>query len=257
VETVSRPQRAEGATRLVEQGINAAYEGITSVPPVSIEWDNTIPLARGLGGSASLRAAGLLAGNALLDNAHNPDTLLALGTKLEGHPDNMAPTLFGGLQVSLRGEDGVLRHVDAALPPDLGVVVFVPDFEMPTQEGRRRIARTAFTREDAVFNFGRIALLVAALAQGRYDLLDEATQDRYHQPVRSEIFAGLKPIMAGAKEGGAVATYLSGGGSTVAAFVKDNAERVARLMTQSAIANGFHGRSIITKPSSQGAYLVP
>ena len=216
-----------------------------------------MPLARGLGGSASLRAAGLLAGNALLDGMHDAEALLALGTKLEGHPDNMAPTLFGGLQVSLRGSDGNLLHVEAALPADLGVVVFVPDFEMPTQEGRKRIARTPFTREDAVFNFGRIALLVAAMGAGRFDLLDEATQDRYHQPVRSEIFPGLNPIMAAAKGGGAAASYLSGGGSTVAAFVQgDVAERVARVMTQAAMANGFHGRSIITRPSAQGAHLV-
>jgi homoserine kinase len=258
VETVRSASRAEGAARLVEQGINAAFEGVGLAPPLSIAWDNAIPLARGLGGSASLRAAGLLAGNALLDNLHDAETLLVLGTRLEGFPDNMSPTLFGGLQVSLKVSDRQALHVGAPVPEDLCVVVFVPDFEMPTQEGRRRIARTPFTREDAVANFGRIALLVAAMGAGRYDLLDEATQDRYHQPVRSEIFPGLKPIMAAAKEAGAAASYLSGGGSTVAAFVRgrDGTERVARLMAQAAIANGFSGRSIITAPSKRGAYVA-
>ncbi|HEY7270652.1 MAG TPA: homoserine kinase [Dehalococcoidia bacterium] len=258
VETVSSAGRAEGAARLVEQGINAAFEGVGLPPPVSISWDNGLPLARGLGGSASLRAAGLLAGNALLDGLHNEDALLQLGTRLEGHPDNMAPTLFGGLQVSLLGSNRMPLHIAAPVPGDLSVVVFVPDFEMPTQEGRRRIARTTFTREDAVANFGRIALLLAALNAGRYDLLDEATQDRYHQPVRGEIFPGLAPIMAAAKDAGAAASYLSGGGSTVAAFMQGEApaERVARMMTLAATSHGFSGRSIITSPSARGAYVA-
>jgi homoserine kinase len=220
---------------------------------VSVEWDGAIPLARGLGASAALRAAGLLAGNALLEGRLDADALLALGTRLEGHPDNMAPCLFGGLQVMMRADDRLL-HLSAPVPDDLQVVVFVPDFEMPTQESRRRLPRQ-LSRDDAVFNVSRAALLIAALGAGRYDLLDEATQDRIHQPVRSEIFTGLVPIMTAAKEAGAAASYLSGGGSTVAAFVREGAERVSRLMTQAALAHGFSGRSIITRPSASGAHI--
>ena len=98
---------------------------------------------------------------------------------------------------------------------------------MPTQETRRKLPRQ-LSREDAVFNVSRVALLVAALGAGRYDLLDEATQDRIHQPVRSEIFNGLVPIMTAAKEGGAAASYLSGGGSTVAAFAPGRGRHPAR-----------------------------
>ncbi len=96
-----------------------------------------------------------------------------------------------------------MLHQQASLPDDLEVVVFVPDFEMPTQESRRKLPRQ-LSREDAVFNVSHAALLVAALAAGNYDVLDEATQDRIHQPVRSEIFTGLVPIMTAAKEGGRV-----------------------------------------------------
>jgi homoserine kinase len=246
-----------GLQRLVWQGVQAAFESVGAPPDLRIETDGGIPIARGLGASAALRAAGLLAGNALLDNLHDSEALLALGTRLEGHPDNMSPCLLGGFQVNARDADGHVLHLAATLPPDLNVVVFVPDFEMPTQESRRKLPRQ-LSREDAVFNVSRVALLVAALAAGRYDLLDEATQDRIHQPVRSEIFKGLIPIMTAAKSGGAAASYLSGGGSTVAAFVQGNAdtERVARLMTQTAIAAGFSGRSIITKPTSPGAHLA-
>jgi homoserine kinase len=255
VSTDRGPRGGEhGAARLVRQGIQAAFEDVGAAPPATIDYDSVIPLARGLGASAALRAAGLVAGNALLDGVHGPDALLALGTKLEGHPDNMAPCLFGGFQVCIRGGQGLV-HVQAPLPPDLRIVVFVPDFEMPTQESRRKLPRE-LSREDTVFNVGRAALLVAALGAGRYDLLDEATQDRIHQPARSEIFSGLQPIMAAARQGGAAAAYLSGGGSTVAALAQQHEERVVRLMTQAAIAAGFSGRGLITKPALQGAHVL-
>jgi homoserine kinase len=256
IETGKTPTGSEhGATRLVWQGVQAAFESVGSPPQMRIDWDNTIPVARGLGASASLRAAGLLAGNALLDGLHDTESLLALGTRLEGFPDNMSPTLLGGFQVNVRKPDGTILHLQAPLPDDLEVVVFVPDFEMPTQESRRKLPRQ-LSREDAVFNVGRVALLVAALGAGRYDLLDEATQDRIHQPARSQIFSGLAPIMEAAKQGGAAAAYLSGGGSTVAALARSSTERVARLMTQAALAHGFSGRSMITRPTLQGAHIV-
>jgi homoserine kinase len=257
------PGREPGPARLVRQGIAAAFESVSEMPEVRVEWDEGIPIARGLGASASLRAAGLLAGNALLNGLHDIETLLSLGTRLEGFPDNMSPCLLGGFQVNVRRseakagspEKASIIHLKAPLPAGLQVVVFVPDFEMPTQESRRRLPRQ-LTREEAVFNVGRAALLVAALGAGRYDLLDEATQDLIHQPARAQIFKGLVPIMHAAKEAGAAAAYLSGGGSTVAAFASENGERIARLMTQAAIAHGFSGRSIITKPTDQGAYIV-
>ena len=248
--------QGHGLSRLVWQGVEAAFETVGSPPELRIEADGGIPIARGLGASAALRAAGLLAGNALLDNLHDVEALLAMGTALEGHPDNVSPCLLGGCQVNVRNAEGAVLHQQASLPDDLQVVVFVPDFEMPTQESRRKLPKQ-LSREDTVFNVGRAALLVAALAAGNYDLLDEATQDRIHQPVRSEIFPGLVPIMKAAKEGGASASFLSGGGSTVAACVHgDETERVGRLMTQAAIAHGFSGRSIITRPTLQGAYVI-
>ncbi len=248
-----RQSRAPAA-HLVIQGLRAAFEHTGEPPRVEIDWDLAIPLARGLGASAALRAAGLLIGNAMLGGRHDPEALLSMGTTLEGHPDNIAPALLGGLQVIVHGEQGLL-HVEAAVPPQLKVVVFVPDFEMPTQESRLRLPAT-LSRQDAVFNASRVGMLVAALAAGRIDLLDEATRDRIHQPVRGQIFPGLEPIMQAARDAGAAAAYLSGGGSTVAAFTVENEERVARLMTQAALARGYSGRSIVTAPSAIGAHLV-
>jgi homoserine kinase len=134
-------------------------------------------------------------------------------------------------------------------------VLFVPDLEMPTKEGRQRLPQRV-SREDAVFNAGRAALLVAALAQGRWELLDTATQDRFHQPARSEVFPAMFEIFAAAKEAGAHAAYLSGAGSTIAALATEGEERIARLMQQAAVARGFPGRTIITGVTGQGTRAV-
>jgi homoserine kinase len=180
--------------------------------------------------------------------------LMALGAALEGHPDNMAPTLLGGLQVTVQ-EEGGWRHLTVPLPAGLKVVLYVPDFEMPTRESRRRLPQR-LSRADAVFNVGRAALLVGALAQGRWELLDAATQDRLHQPARAEIFPALPDIFDAAKEAGAHAAYLSGGGSTVAALATDGVRRIARQMRQAAVDQGYTGRSIISEPSEQGAAVL-
>jgi homoserine kinase len=115
-----------------------------------------------------------------------------------------------------------------------------------------------------VFNVGRAALLVAALAQGRWELLDVATQDRLHQPARAELFPALYDIIDAAKEAGAHAAYLSGGGSTVAALATENEEgpdgrpsgRIAQLMQQAATARGYSGHTIITEPRAEGAQVL-
>ena len=110
--------------------------------------------------------------------------------------------------------------------------------------------------EDAVHNIGRAALLVAALARGEWSALDVATQDKIHQPARTAIFPAMPDIFAAAKDAGALCAYLSGGGSTIAAFCIDNEERIARAMMQQAIARGHPGRTQITTPSDTGATVV-
>lgn len=255
VDTSRRPNRSNGGVeRLVEQGINAVFGGADKAPHAAIEWDETIPLARGLGASAALRGAGLVAGNLLAGGTLDDEALLVLGTKLENHPDNIAPALFGGLQIIVN-KDGKLIYTTSPVPADLKFVAFVPDFEMPTQEGRRRMPQQ-FSRADTIFNVSRAAMLIAALGAGRYDLLDEATQDKIHQPTRSQIFPGLIPIMNAAKEAGAAASFLSGGGSTVGAFVQEGEEKVALAMAEAADASGYKGRSIITAPTSKGAEVI-
>jgi homoserine kinase len=221
---------------------------------LSVAWQGDIPVARGLGASAVARAAGLVGANALAGDPLDLEELLPLGTALEHHADNIAPALFGGLQVAV-WEGQKVTHVAVPLPPRLKVVLLVPERIMPTDESRRLLP-SPVPRDDAVFNVGRVALLVAALAAGRLDLLDTATADRLHQPARSQLLSGMDQIMAAARRAGALCAYLSGGGSTIAAWTVEDEGRIADAMRRAADVAGSSGRTIITKPSERGAEVI-
>ncbi|MCH8007875.1 MAG: homoserine kinase [Chloroflexi bacterium] len=245
---------------MVAAAARAAYREAGQPEPAELRvvWEDMdperpIPIARGLGASAAARAAGIVAANALMGKPLTDDQLLTVGAELEGHADNIAPALFGGMQITVRDEDTWLR-LRVPLAGGLKIVLYIPDLEMPTRESRARLPQR-LSREDAVFNIGRAALLVAALEQGKWDMLDAATQDRLHQNSRAELFPALDDIIDAAKDAGAHGAYLSGAGSAIAAFTTEDEERVARLMQQAAVARGFSGRSLITEPSTAGAEL--
>ena len=235
----------------------AAYHAASAIEApagLSVAWQGDIPVARGLGASAVARAAGLVGANALAGGLLGLEDLLPLGAELEGHADNIAPALFGGLQVAV-WEGQRVTHVAVPLPPRLRVVLLVPERTMPTDESRRLLP-SPVAREDAVFNVGRVALLVAALASGRLDLLDTATADRLHQPARSPLLPGMDQIMAAARTAGALCSYLSGGGSTIAAWTLEDGEEIADAMRRAAEAAGSGGRIIVTRPSESGAEII-
>jgi homoserine kinase len=180
--------------------------------------------------------------------------MLTLGANLEGHGDNMAPALFGGMRIVVRDGD-VFRQIASAIAPGLRVVLFVPHFDMPTNESRKLLPET-LSRADVVHNVSRAAMLVAALARGEWDLLDVATQDRIHQPARTKLFGAMPEIFQAAKGAGARCAYLSGGGSTIAAWTTDRAEEIAAAMERAGADGGFPGRTMITEPSDEGAKVM-
>lgn len=232
----------ERAGRPAPAGLQVAYQG-------------DIPVGRGLGASAVLRVGGIVGANALLGEPFGPDDLLRLATELEGHADNAAPALFGGFQVCVRERSGAISRVQAPLPDGLHAVVLVPDLDMPTSESRRLLPET-LSRRDCVHNIGRAALLVAALATGRLDLLAVATEDVLHQPARSKLFPEMYDIFQAARGAGALCAYLSGGGSSIMAFATEGAERIGDAMLARARAAGRSGRVIVTRPSARGAEIV-
>lgn len=186
-----------------------------------------IPMGRGLGFSGAARVAGLLAGlvRGGVDPADAGDEVLARATALEGHADNVAASLLGGVVATAGG-----RVVRVPLAFDPAVVVWIPSFTTSTDASRGKLPATV-DRRDAVFNVGRTALLVAALAAGDVAALRTATEDRLHQDVRLRNAEPSRRAMAEAIEAGAWCSWLSGSGPTVALFcAQDRAEAVAAAL---------------------------
>lgn len=250
----------EGAEHLPTDAGNEVYRALSLVyqthseepPPLRLRCENVVPPARGLGSSSAARACGLLLGNRLLGDPYSTDELFALGVKLEGHPDNIAACLFGGVQVCVTSTRG-LEHCRVPVSFALAATVFVPDFPMDTRSARKLLPNQ-IPVETAVYNMGRAALLVAALATGRTDLLATATEDAIHQSPRSSIFPALPLLIGGALEAGAYGAFLSGAGSSVLALVDpDQSAMVGAALAAVAREQRVPGRVLQTRLTTLGA----
>jgi homoserine kinase len=217
---------------------------------------SSIPLKRGLGSSAAAAVAGALLADALLDGAVGLDGVLATAVAMEGHPDNVVPALRGGAQVSVRDAKGTVLTCPIPIGAPLKAALYIPDQELATSAARA-VLPAQVSMADAVHNLGRAALLVAALAQGKLDLLAEAMDDRLHQPARSGLLPWLPSLLAAARWGGAFGAALSGAGTTVCALCSaDSAREVARAMSDAASSLGVAGRSEVVDVAVPGARVV-
>jgi homoserine kinase len=221
------------------------------VPGLKIRLINQIPTTRGLGSSTSAIVGGIIAANILSGGKLSIKDMIALASSIEGHPDNVAPAMLGGIVVSIDAE-GEIRYLKIEPPAGLKGVVAVPDFNLVTKTSREAIpAQVLF--QDAVFNVGRVALLVAALHQGDLSLLGAAMEDRLHQSFRAPLIPGLKKVLAAAKLAGARGVTLSGAGPSVIAFADSNFDLIARVMRETFQQNGIKSRVLVLKPSPIGA----
>ena len=190
-----------------------------------------IPMGRGMGFSGAVRVGGLVAAHAQRFGADSAllqgelPQLLALATELEGHADNVAASLYGGVVATAGG-----YAVSVPLSFDPAMVMWVPSFVTSTDQSRGALPAQV-SMADAVFNVGRTALLVAALAAGDVDVLRAATEDRLHQDLRLASAEPSRLAMQAALDAGAWAAWLSGSGPTVAAMCAvDHAEALAAAL---------------------------
>ena len=223
------------------------------VAEVGIVCQNRIPVGRGLGSSSAAVVAGVLAGNELCGSPFSKEELLAMAADVEGHPDNVASAVLGGLQIVVNGSDGIIAS-SVPLPRGLDAVLFVPDQPVVTVEARSLLPRE-IDRDDAVFNIGRVGLLVNALATGDLSLLRTATEDRLHQQEREKIFPAMKNILRAALDAGALGAFLSGSGSSVLAFADSRRMTIGYEMAEAASKSGVSGEFRVTRPSTEGARL--
>ncbi len=243
------------ASHLVLGAARAATEAAGAEPPaLSLHQANRIPLARGLGSSSAAIVGGIMAANELLGLGLSVRRVLDIATGIEGHPDNVAPALLGGLTVCCTvGDEVLVERLEVA--PGLSCVVAVPDFEVPTHDARRVLPDTV-THADAVFNLCRASLIVAALVSGDFAVLGEAMRDRLHQPYRAHLVPGMEEAIAAALATGAHGAALSGSGPTIAAFVGDAGEEVGRAMVNAFERAGVAARTRALRLSSGGAAVI-
>lgn len=224
------------------------------VPEMRVRCHNDIPTARGLGSSSAALVGGLMAGSALNGDPLSRNDLLQIAAQVEGHPDNVAPAIYGGMRIAAL-ENGVVTSAPVPVPPELSAVLYVPSVAMPTDEARGLLGAEV-SRADAVFNIARAALLVRAMATGDLRHLRIATDDRLHQPARQTIFFPMKNIIRAALGAGALGAFLSGAGSTVLALAVEKEFTIGYEMADAAAKSGLDGEIRIVKPTALGAHVV-
>ncbi|MBD1894832.1 homoserine kinase [Coleofasciculus sp. FACHB-64] len=219
-----------GADNLVYQSFVKLYEHIGKTPPpVQIEIELGVPLARGLGSSATAIVGGLVGANCLAGAPLDENEVGRIAIALEGHPDNVVPALLGGCRLAATGlSDEPHRHGESKeewaiceIPwhSEIVPVVAIPDFELSTEEARR-VLPTQYSRADAIFNTAHLGLLLRGLETGRGDWLRVAMQDRIHQPYRTALIRGYDAVRSAAMASGAFGMVISGAGPTLLALAE-------------------------------------
>lgn len=233
--------------RLVYRRAGCPFRGLR------VRQQNAIPPARGLGSSASAWLAGILGANALLGEPLGREAVLDLAVAQEGHPDNVGAALAGGLAVTCwDGEAHVV--VGLPVPGGIGFALLVPEERASTAAARAALP-AAYPRADAVYNLGRVALLVAAMATGRVEHLATAMGDRLHQPYRARaLFPWLDAVFTAARAAGALGVALSGAGPAVLALAREaDAGGVAAAMAGALARAGRPGQARVVSAALEGA----
>ncbi|AGA69101.1 homoserine kinase [Desulfitobacterium dichloroeliminans LMG P-21439] len=225
------------------------------IPTVSLILENNVPPTRGLGSSSAAIVGGLVAANEYAGDVLSKQEILQLANRIEGHPDNVAPALLGGITLAVSTETSVIARVLQANPLFTALAI-VPDFHLSTEKSRK-VLPTSISRSDAVFNLSRTALLVEALIHGNYEFLMEGMQDRLHQNQRAALVPGLGETLQVALDFGAYGSALSGSGPTILALVSsDRAEKVSQAMLDNLASHGLTAKAYLLSVDSEGATVI-
>ncbi|MDR1702998.1 MAG: homoserine kinase [Sporomusaceae bacterium] len=233
------------------------YSPRADLPGLRLKMDNQIPLARGLGSSAAAIVAALVAANAISGAKFSQEDILAMATQMEGHPDNVAPAIYGGVTLSITAETSgervrCLKFLPAA---KFSLVVAVPEFELATKLSREALPNVVPLR-DAVFNISRAALLTGALALGKLEYLKEALDDKLHQPYRQKLITGMSDVFKAATDNGALGAVLSGSGPCLIAFTESNEDAIGSAMVDAFGKHNVQAKYLNLAIDAQGAQVI-
>ncbi len=247
---------ATDASNLVYQSFTKLYDHLGKTPPsVRIEIAMDVPLARGLGSSATAIVGGLLGANQLAGSPLSQEEVMQLAIALEGHPDNVVPALMGGCRLAASGIDRDWEICDVPWDQSVVSIVAIPDFELSTAEARR-VLPTQYTRADAIFNAAHLGLLLRGLETGRSDWLRSALQDRIHQPYRQALIQGYESVQSAALAAGAYGMVISGAGPTLLTLADPaHAEVVRSAMSSAWAGQGVNAQVELLQIDKQGAIV--
>jgi homoserine kinase len=245
------------ANNVVVRAMRLVYEAAGRRPEGwAVRCVNRIPPARGLGSSAAAWVGGIAAGNALLGAPLDQAAMLRLAARAEGHPDNVAAAIYGGLTVA-SGEGEAVVAVTLPVPPALVWVALIPEVTSSTAEARR-VLPAKVPRADAVFNVQRVALLLASFQAGRVDTLGAALDDRLHQPYRRTLFPWMPSVVEAARQAGALGCVLSGAGPSLLAIAPGAAEgnAIAVAMEKALSRAGVGGIARVLGVDTRGVVVT-
>ncbi|MCA1992179.1 MAG: homoserine kinase [Coleofasciculus sp. S288] len=241
---------------LVYQSFLKFYQQLGQTPPpVKIEIELGVPLARGLGSSATAIVGGLVGANQLAGEPLNRMEVMKIAIAMEGHPDNVVPALLGGCCLAAEGGEDVKTWEVCDIPWNSTImpVVAIPDFELSTEEARK-VLPTNYSRADAIFNAAHLGLLLRGLETGRGDWLRMALCDRIHQPYRQALIPGYEAVYSAALSAGAYGLVISGAGPTLLALVDSEfAPAVATAMVTAWKEQGIAAQVRSLSLDAQGA----
>lgn len=249
----------EGADLIERDEQNMIYQAAAEVfarvgyqpSGLMIRLENHIPVSSGLGSSAAAIIGGMVAANCLAGKPLSGPQLLEMAVAREGHPDNVAAALFGGIVVAVAADDRI-EHLRFEPPVGLKAVVAIPRFAVST-EAARSILPEQVSFSDAVFNVGRTALLVASLAKGNLEGLLPGMQDRLHQNYRGSLVPGLSEVLKEVRNAGAKGVALSGAGPTLVALTAGGEAAVAKAFKDTWGRFGIAAEVLILEPDQDGA----
>jgi len=248
-------QISSGPDNLIWQTAQAVARDVAgSLPPIALQIDNDIPIGKGLGSSAAALIAGVVIADRLLGLHWKPHRILDEAARIEGHPDNVAACVLGSIVASAIDAGGVARAVRLELPERYGVGIVVPDFNLPTVEARKVLPQS-YSREDAIFNVQRSALLMAALATGTTSAFPIALEDRFHQPYRYSLVPGLEE-MVNLRAPGLLGCALSGAGPSILVFYEKGSEQVCDLVRQIFALHGHQSEILWVHIAEHGYELA-
>jgi homoserine kinase len=244
------------ASNLAYQAFLQLYSKIDRSPPViQLEIKLGVPLARGLGSSATAIVGGLLGANAVAGNPLSPDEVMHLAIEMEGHPDNVVPALIGGCRLAATAASG-WAIADIPWHDSVVPVVAIPDFELSTSEARS-VLPTEYSRADAIFNTAHLGLMIRGLETGNAEWLSAALTDRLHQPYRQKLIPGYMDVEQAVVAAGGYGMVISGAGPTLLALAaREGAEGVARAMSDAWAVHDVRVQAQALSVDMQGAVLI-